>query len=44
MTKWIERYRQQAQERYDRLDDVLAEMRADENRTNHQQQQQGEAS
>ena len=26
MTKWIERYRQQAQERYERLDDVLAEM------------------
>ena len=30
MTKWIERYRQDAQERYDRLDAVLAEMRADE--------------
>ena len=26
MTKWIERYRRQAQARYDRLDDVLAEM------------------
>ena len=26
MTKWIERYRQQAQERYERLDVVLAEM------------------
>lgn len=26
MTKWIERYRQQAQERYERLDAVLAEM------------------
>ena len=26
MTKWIERYRQQAQKRYDRLDAVLAEM------------------
>ena len=25
-TKWIERYRQQAQERYQRLDTVLAEM------------------
>lgn len=25
-TKWIERYRQQAQERYQRLDAVLAEM------------------
>jgi DNA-binding transcriptional ArsR family regulator len=30
MTKWIERYRQQAQDRYERLDAVLAEMRADE--------------
>jgi hypothetical protein len=29
MTKWIERYRQQAQERYERLDVVLAEMRGD---------------
>lgn len=26
MTKWIERYRKQAQERYERLDAVLAEM------------------
>ena len=26
MTKWIERYRQQAEERYRRLDDVLARM------------------
>ena len=26
MTKWIERYRRQAEERYRRLDDVLAEM------------------
>jgi DNA-binding transcriptional ArsR family regulator len=26
MTKWIERYRRQAQERYQRLDDVLAAM------------------
>ena len=31
MTKWIERYRQQAQERYERLDAVLADMQdADE--------------
>ena len=30
MTRWIERYRQQAQERYERLDAVLAEMRDDE--------------
>ncbi len=34
MTKWIERYRQQAQERYERLDAVLAEMRGDERPTN----------
>jgi DNA-binding transcriptional ArsR family regulator len=26
MTKWIERYRRQAEERYQRLDDVLAAM------------------
>jgi hypothetical protein len=26
MTTWIERYRQQAEERYRRLDDVLASM------------------
>lgn len=26
MTKWIERYRQQAEERYRRLDDVLARL------------------
>ncbi|WP_116995570.1 ArsR/SmtB family transcription factor [Desertimonas flava] len=30
MTKWIERYRQQAQARYERLDAVLAELRGDE--------------
>jgi len=38
MTKWIERYRQQAQERYERLDAVLAEMRDDEQPTRHPQQ------
>lgn len=34
MTRWIERYRQQAEERYERLDAVLAEMqgRPTENR------------
>ena len=26
MTKWIERYRQRAEERYQRLDDVLAQL------------------
>lgn len=30
MTKWLERYRRQAQERYERLDAVLADMRDDE--------------
>ena len=42
MTKWIERYRQQAQERYERLDDVLAEMRGDEHLD--EQRQKGAAS
>ena len=42
MTKWIERYRQQAQERYERLDAVLAEMRGDEHL--NQRRQQGAAS
>jgi DNA-binding transcriptional ArsR family regulator len=38
MTKWIERYRQQAQARYERLDRVLAELRGDElPDTTHQQ-------
>lgn len=32
MTKWIERYRRQAQERYERLDAVLAEMTDDRQR------------
>lgn len=44
MTKWIERYRQQAQERYDRLDDILADMRSDEQPTNRRDRQQGAAS
>jgi DNA-binding transcriptional ArsR family regulator len=44
MTKWIERYRQQAQERYDRLDDVLAEMRGDERPNDNPRRQQGAAS
>jgi DNA-binding transcriptional ArsR family regulator len=38
MTKWIDRYRQQAQERYERLDDVLAEMRGDEAPNSHLEQ------
>ena len=43
MTKWIERYRAQAQERYERLDSVLAEMRGEERPTD-QQAEQGAAS
>ena len=39
MTKWIERYRQQAQERYERLDDVLAGMRGEEPLIDHHLQQ-----
>src|SRR3954454_15156955 len=39
MTKWIERYRQQAQERYERLDAVLAEMRSDARPTDHPREQ-----
>ena len=38
MTKWIERYRRQAQGRYERLDDVLAEMRGAKPVTHHRQQ------
>ena len=44
MTKWIERYRQQAQERYDRLDALLVDMRADEEPTKHPHLEQGAAS
>ncbi len=44
MTTWIERYRQQAQERYERLDAVLAEMQGDGRSANDPIAQQGEAS
>jgi DNA-binding transcriptional ArsR family regulator len=44
MTKWIERYRQKAEERYDRLDAVLAEMRSDEQPDNPRHLEQGAAS
>ncbi len=44
MTKWIERYRQQAEERYERLDAVLAEMRDVDHSTNHPHPEQGAAS
>lgn len=40
MTKWIERYRQRAQERYERLDDVLAEMTDDRAATSNPRQRQ----
>ena len=43
MTKWIDRYRQQAQARYERLDDVLAEMQ-DEHVTNTRPLERGAAS
>jgi DNA-binding transcriptional ArsR family regulator len=33
MTKWIERYRQRAEERFSRLDEVLAEMNDDKSET-----------
>ena len=44
MTKWLERYRQQAQERYERLDAVLADMRGEEQPRNRQYRQRGAAS
>ena len=44
MTKWIERYRLQAQERYDRLDAVLADLRGAEGSTNDRHLEQGAAS
>ena len=44
MTKSIERYRQQAQERYERLDSVLAEMRDDQQSIQHPHPQLGAAS
>ena len=46
MTKWIERYRRQAQERYERLDVVLAEMQDAESptRKKNPNRQQGAAS
>ena len=44
MTKWIERYRRQAEERYERLDVVLAQLRDDEQPNKHHNPQQGAAS
>ena len=42
MTKWIEKYRRQAEERFARLDTVLAEM--DDQEHDQQRDQRGEAS
>jgi len=44
MTKWIERYRREAEERYQRLDAVLANLDADTNQTNSRNHQTGAAS
>ncbi len=41
MTKWIERYRRQAEERYTRLDEVLARMQG--THTEHTDEQRGAA-
>ncbi len=41
MTTWIDRYRQRAQERYDRLDAVLADMGGDEQPTQCRHRHQG---
>src|SRR6476660_686564 len=39
MTKWIERYQRQAEERYRRLDDVLARLQDDDNPSSTQPQE-----
>jgi DNA-binding transcriptional ArsR family regulator len=44
MTKWIERYRRHAEERYDRLDTVLTEMQGDQDSRTQRQREQGAAS
>ena len=44
MTKWIDRYRRQAQERYERLDAVLAEMQGDEQPAHPRHPPQGASS
>lgn len=43
MTKWIERYRQQAEERYRRLDAVLARMQGNQTDNDEQQRPEGAA-
>lgn len=44
MTKWIERYREEAERRYQRLDAVLAELQAEEAPTSRRGRKQGAAS
>lgn len=44
VTKWIERYRLQAEQRYERLDAVLAEMRGEDQPANFGNRVQGAAS
>lgn len=44
VTRWIERYRLQAEQRYNRLDAVLAEMQGDEQLTDTVSRVQGAAS
>ena len=44
MTKWIERYRQRAEERFARLDDVLAQMNEQTNDTKTDKPIEGTAS
>ena len=45
MTKWIERYRRQAEERYQRLDELLAEMNdTSDTRDTEPERQEGTAS
>ena len=44
MTKWIERYRRQAEERYRRLDAVLAEMNDTDSSLNSPPLKEGQAS
>jgi DNA-binding transcriptional ArsR family regulator len=44
MTAWIERYRRQAEERFRRLDAVLAAMDSDDQPTQHTDYRTGEAS
>ena len=43
MTKWIERYRRQAEERYRRLDAVLARMQGNQTDNDEQQRPEGAA-